>query len=225
MSEPESTPSTGSSSSYYLAVPTSGKGKPVLVLHAWWGLTQFIKEFCDRLAQKGFVALAPDLYHGEVAATIEEADELSSKLEQALVAKEIFHAAGQLRSSSGMNTNGIGVVGFSLGGFLALWLASQRFNPVVATVAFYATGNDDYAMSHSAFQFHLAVTDPYEPPANVEQLQNSLRAAGKAAEFYTYPGTTHWFFESDRPDAYNADAAQLAWDRTVEFLQAHIEET
>jgi carboxymethylenebutenolidase len=214
-----------SSADYYLTKPKSGIGRPVLVLHAWWGLTEFIKEFCDRLANEGFVTLAPDLYHGVVASTIGQAEKLSSTLEQDAVAKEITQAVAQLQGISGTNTHGIGVIGFSLGGFWALWLADQKSNPVVATVVFYATRNDDYAQSHSAFQFHLAESDDYEPTSEVEKVQNSLSAAGKPAEFYSYAGTTHWFFESDRPEAYHAESAKLAWNRTVEFLKAHIKET
>jgi carboxymethylenebutenolidase len=225
MNQEKSQPSMRSNANYYLAKPKSGKGRPVLVLHAWWGLSEFIKEFCDRLAKEGFVALAPDLYHGAVASTIEQAKKLSSTLEQDVVAQEITQAVDQLQGIGGTNTPGIGVIGFSLGGSWALWLASQKSNPVDATVVYYATGNEDYAQSHSAFQFHHAGTDDFEPTSEVEKLQNSLSAAGKPAEFYSYAGTTHWFFESDRTDAYHAESAKLAWNRTVEFLKAHIKET
>jgi carboxymethylenebutenolidase len=225
MSQGKSQPSMRSGTNYYLAKPESGTGGQVLVLHAWWGLNEFIKELCDRLAKEGFVALAPDLYHGEVASTIEQAEQLSSQLKQDVVAQEITQAVEQLQASSGTNTRQIGVIGFSLGGYWALWLANQRSNPVIATVVFYATRDEDYAQSHSAFQFHLAETDEYEPTSEVKKLQNAMSAAGKPAEFYTYEGTTHWFFESDRTDAYQAESAKLAWNRTVEFLKAHIKET
>jgi carboxymethylenebutenolidase len=225
MNRRKSQPSMRSSANYYLAKPKSGKGGPVLVLHAWWGLTEFIKELCDRLAKEGFVALAPDLYHGAVASTIDQAEELSSKLKQDDVAKEITGAVEQLQAISGTSTRGIGVIGFSLGGYWSLWLADQKSNPVDATVVFYATRNEDYAQNHSAFQFHFAETDEYEPTSEVKKLQNSLSATGKPAEFYTYAGTTHWFFESDRTDAYHAESAKLAWKRTVEFLKTHIKET
>lgn len=207
---------------YYLAQPESGNGKPVLVLHAWWGLNDFIKELCNRLAQEGFVALAPDLYHGAVASTIEQAKQFSSALEFKPAAQEINQAVAQLQSVSGTNTRGIGVVGFSLGGAFALWLAAQESSPVVATVVFYASYGLDFSLSRSAFQFHLAETDIYEPAEEIEKTQNSLRAANKPAECYTYPSTTHWFFESDRTDAYNAKAANLAWNRTIDFLKAHV---
>lgn len=193
--------STSGSENYYVARPKSGQGRGVLVLHAWWGLNQFCRAFCDRLAQEGFVALAPDLYHGATASTIEEANKLRSKLKQETVAAEITQAAEHLQAICG--ASGIGVVGFSLGGYWALWLADQKASP-------------------SAFQFHLAATDDYVAASGVKKVQKSLQTAGKEAEFYTYAGTRHWFFESDRAEAYNAPAAELAWRRTVEFLQKHM---
>ena len=207
--------------SYYWAQPQSGAGKGVLVLHAWWGLTPFFKEFCDRLTTKGLVVLAPDLYHGATASTIQEAYKLRSKLKRATVAKEITEAAEHLCLSCGMSRQGIGLVGFSLGGHWALWLAEQTTVRVAATVIFYATRTGDYAASSSAFQFHLAETDDFVAASGVKKLQKGLKAAGKEAEFYTYPGTTHWFFESDRAGAYNPQAADLAWNRAVGFLKKH----
>ncbi len=243
MSEIQSQPAVPGSESYYLATPESGKGRPVLVLHAWWGLNPFFKQFCDRLAREGFVVLAPDLFQGAVATTIAEAERISSRFEvdraaQEQLARRIKQAAALLQTiggpfapsavravhgtKDGPNAREIGVVAFSFGGWWTVWLANQKDNPVAAAVLFYATGGGDFANSHAAYQFHRAENDTYEPPANFEQVRQSLRAAGKQAEFYTYPGTTHWFFESDRPDAYNAEAANLAWQRTVEFLKAHV---
>ena len=227
MSEQKSQSAMPGGADYYVAKPKSGRGRPVLVLHAWWGLNAFIKRFCDRLANEGFVVLAPDLYHGAVASTIEAAQKLGSATDARFeeVKKEITQAAEQLRAISGANASEIGAVALSLGGYYVLSLASQPSSPLAAIVLFYATGEFDYAPSHAAFQFHWAETDVYEPISNVEKTQKSLAAAGKPVEFYTYTGTTHWFFESDRPDAYDAEAAQLAWDRTVAFLKAHIKET
>jgi carboxymethylenebutenolidase len=207
---------------YYLAKPKAGKGPGVLVLPAWWGLTSFFRELCDRLAAAGFVALAPDLYHGQTAATIKEAEKLRGKLKRDIVAQEIAGAAEQLRAASGAKKRGLGVVGFSLGGYWSLWLAEQASIPVAATVAFYGTRTGSYTKSQSAFQFHFAETDNYVSASGIKNLQKSLKAAGREAEFYTYPGTTHWFFENNQPAAYNAPAAQAAWTRTIEFLGEHL---
>jgi carboxymethylenebutenolidase len=87
---------------------------------------------------------------------------------------------------------------------------------------FYASRNGDYRRSPSAIQFHLAESDDYVATSGAKKPERQLSAAGKDAEFYIYPGTAHWFFESDRADAYNAQAAKLAWSRTVEFLKKHV---
>jgi carboxymethylenebutenolidase len=207
---------------HYLAEPEIPTGKGVLVLHAWWGLTPFFKGFCDRLAGEGFTVLAPDLYHGETAATIEEATNLRDKLDAHIAAQEITQAVEVLQTACGSNKAGIGVVGFSLGGSWALWLAGQKASPVIATVVFYDAERGDYTQCQSAFQFHFAETDEYTPASEVQELQECLRAAGREVEYYTYPGTGHWFFENDRPDAYRVQAAELAWNHTLAFLKQHI---
>ena len=205
---------------YYFVKPPSGIGKGVLVLHAWWGLNPFLRGFCDRLAGAGFTVLAPDLYHGAIATTIDEAKKLRGKLKGETAAREVGEAAGQLQSLCG--NQGIGLVGFSLGGYWGLWLAEQAAGPVRAAVIFYGARQGDYAASPAAFQFHLAEHDDYVADSGVKKLRKQLQAAGKEAEFHTYADTGHWFFESDRPEAFHAEAAELAWQRTVEFLTKHV---
>ena len=221
MSTKNPLPNVQLKSDYYLARPATQPGKGVLVIHAWWGLNQFFKELCDRLAGEGFFALAPDLYQGKTAATIEEAKKLRSRMKQETVVQQLSAAADQLHKICCIAGQGLGVVGFSLGGYWGLWLAEQKSSLVTATVAFYGTRNGDYSTSQSAFQFHLAEKDEYVATSGVKKLQKSLAAADKVAAFYTYPGTGHWFFESDRPEAYNSQAAQLAWNRSIEFLKLY----
>ena len=206
---------------FYLAQPKSRSGKGVLVIHAWWGLNQFFKDLCDRLAGEGFFALAPDLYHGKTASTIEGAKKLRSSLKQEVVARQITSAAEQLHNVCCLAGQGIGVVGFSLGGYWGLWLAEEKANLVTATVAFYVTRNGNFSNCQSAFQFHLAEKDEYVSTSGVKKLQKSLTSVDKVSAFYTYPGTGHWFFESDRTDAYNPEAARIAWNRTIEFLKMY----
>jgi len=204
--------------SVYVARPASGSGSGVFVLHAWWGLNAFLRGFCDRLAGEGFTVLAPDLYHGAVAATIDEAKKLRGKLKGEAAEQEITQAAAELQELSGHA--GIGLVGFSLGGYWGLWLAEQPGSPVRAAVIFYGARQGAYADSPASFQFHLAENDPYVAESGVQKLRKGLQKAGKVADFYTYARTGHWFFESDRPAAYDPQAAELAWQRTVEFLGA-----
>jgi len=218
----------------YIARPRAGGARGVLVLHAWWGLTPFFEDLCERLARQGFTAAAPDFYGGVTASTIAGAKLLRSKVKRAVVASQVAQAAVALRAACQGGSSGIGVIGFSLGGYWGLWLAERarpaggdgaeepQAVPVAATVVYYATRNADYAASTSAFQFHLAETDEYVAASGVRKQHKALQAAGREAEFHTYPGTTHWFFETDRPDAYHAPAADLAWQRTLAFLNAHV---
>ena len=209
----------------YLAVPQSGTGPGVLVLHAWWGLNDFFREFCDRLANAGFVALAPDLYSGRVARTVEEAERLREGWDEAQVVPAlVLSALDALSQHPAVSGKGLGVIGFSMGGYWALWLAAQKPDQVRAVTVFYSTGEGDFAQSNAAFQGHFAAQDPYEPEAGVRALEKALREANRPTNFYTYLGTGHWFFEKDRPDAYNSQAAKAAWDRTIAFLHEQLDE-
>ena len=115
----------------------------------------------------------------------------------------------------------LGVVGFSLGGYYGLGLACQKPKSIAAVVSFYATGRGKFAEAQAAFLGHFAEDDEFEAAADVAQLEQHIRQAGKPVAFYTYPGTKHWFFEPDRPE-YDPAAAQLAWERTVGFLQREL---
>jgi len=205
----------------FLASPPSHMGPGVLVLHAWWGLNDTIKGVCARLAEAGFVAFAPDLYHGQIAATIPEAEALGGALDgRHLEAKaEIAAAAKYLGEQTGQADDGLAVLGFSLGAYYALHLSDAEPELIRSVVVFYGTGHDDFSHAQAAYLGHFAENDPYEPPANVDALAAALQQAGRPTAIHTYPGTGHWFYEPDRPDAYNAAAAALAWDRTLAFLR------
>ena len=207
--------------SNYLSLPPSGAGAGVLVLHAWWGLNDTFRRFCDRLAGEGFVALAPDLYNGAVAATREEAKRLMRQMDKDAARKNLNAALKDLAAHPAVYRPGIGVVGFSLGGNYALGLACQKPKQIAAVVTFYGTGRGKFAEAQAAFQGHFAENDEFESAADVLQLEQHIHQAGKAVAFYTYPGTKHWFFEPDRPE-YSPAAAQMAWERTAMFLQKEL---
>ena len=213
----------GGTAKGYLAIPESGTGPGVVVLHAWWGLTEFFKEICRRLAKEGFVALAPDLYGGATASTIGEAKRLRSAMDRNMANKGLQAALDYLRSHPAVSGSNVGLIGFSLGGHLALWLARNKPKEVAAVVVFYGTGGGSFAKVQAAFLGHFAEKDPYASARSVQKLEERLQSAGREVTFHVYPGTGHWFFEEDRPDAYDADAARLAWERTVKFLQARLE--
>jgi carboxymethylenebutenolidase len=204
----------------YLALPPAGNGPGVLALHAWWGLNDNVKDFCTRLAKAGFVAFAPDLYHGQVADTIAGAEALGGSLDNNhLQAKaEILNAAKFLNERIGQPGRGLAVIGFSLGAYYALDLAAADPEHIRAVVLFYGTGGGDFSSSRAAYLGHFAENDEFEPQANVDELEESLKHAGRPVTFYQYPGTGHWFCEPDVSQAYNQTAATLAWERTLAFL-------
>ncbi len=206
----------------YLALPATGAGPGVLVLHAWWGRTAFFTRLCDRLAEEGFVAVAPDLYGGPTAATVEEAERLAGASDREQAARRVSAAAAYLIDLPERTGEGIGVVGLSLGASWALRLSTWRPDVARAVVDFYGTDDVDFTGASAAYLGHFAERDPWEPDEYVRGLEASLRAAGREVTFHRYPGTGHWFFEDDRPDAYVPEAARLAWERTVRFLHAHL---
>jgi carboxymethylenebutenolidase len=192
----------------------------VLVLHAWWGLNDTIKGVCTRLAESGFVAFAPDLYHGKVTDNVADADVLGGALYAARVQAraEIVEAAAFLEERAERTDRGLAVIAFSLGVYYALDLAAAHPERVRCVVLFYGTGGTDHGRSRASYLGHFAENDEFEARSEVDGLEESLRRAGRPATFHHYPGTGHWFFEPDRSDAYNRAAATLAWKRTLAFL-------
>lgn len=203
----------------FLAVPASGNGGGVLVLHPWWGLNDTIRTVCTQLAERGFIAFAPDLYHGQIAATIADAETLSSSLDSGQAKADIAEAVTFLSEQATLTNCGLAVIGFSLGAYFALNLSVTDPERIRSVVVFYGTGPGDYSQAKAAYLGHFAETDEYEPLSEVNGLEDALRGAGRPVTFYHYPGTGHWFFEPDRLDAFNQAAATLAWERTLAFLR------
>jgi carboxymethylenebutenolidase len=205
----------------FLAVPSTGKGPGVLVLHTWWGLNDTIKAFCTRLVEAGFVAFAPDLYHGKVADTIPDAEALSGTLFENpnLARADVAAAVTFLNERANQAGRGLAVIGFSLGAYFALDSSITAPESIRTVVVFYGTGVDDFSHSQAAYLGHFAENDPFEPRAGVDKLEGYIQQVGRPVTFYHYPGTGHWFFEPDRADAYDQAAATLAWERTLAFLR------
>ena len=213
----------------YLAEPTAGSGPGVVVLHAWWGLTEPFRQVCDRLAREGFVALAPDLYHGKTTASVEEAEALVEALNQheERVRGDIAASLQVLRQHSATNVvdghGKLAIVGFSLGGAYALDTSVTLAQEIAAVVTFYASYPGlNYSGANAAYLCHFAEDDPFEPAESVAEMEQELQAARRPFTFYMYPGTKHWFFEENRPE-YDAEAARLAWERTIQFLHERLE--
>lgn len=209
----------------YLAVPSSGSGPGVLVLPAWWGLNEFFVGLCDRLAQEGFVALAPDWYGGAIARTVPEAKELQGTLDFASTQSNVVEALKALRQHPATQGSKVGAVGFSMGAAWALQLSAHLPEDITAVVVFYGLDTADFKAARAAYLCHFAEKDEWEPLEQVPLMEADMRAAGRETTFYTYPGVEHWFFESDRPNEFNAEAAQLAWERTLVFLRDQLSPT
>jgi carboxymethylenebutenolidase len=209
----------GSTFQGFLSKPSAGNGIGILLLHAWWGLNQFTVQICDRLAQAGFVTLAPDYYHGHVAKTIEEAKIAREKMDRKSSQKLITQAVDYLSGLPSLTGSGIGVIGFSLGASFAIEVARSRNEITKTVVLFSGTGGGKIEKTNATFLGHFAEHDEWGAhPPKVKALANRIRVAGKDAKFYTYPKTEHWFAEADRPE-YNKKAAELAWERTIKFLR------
>jgi carboxymethylenebutenolidase len=203
----------------YLALPPTDNGSAVLVLHAWWGLNDTARDVCTRLAEAGFVAFAPDLYHGTVVADIADAEALVKALDTKQAKADIAGAMRFLLERADRTDRGLAVIGFSLGAFFALDLSVTEPEHVRSVVVFYGTRPGDYSGSRAAYLGHFAEADAFEPPSDVNALEAALRRVGCPVSFHRYPGTGHWFFEPDRAQAFNQAAADLAWDRTLAFLR------
>ena len=206
----------------YLALPHGRPAPGVLVLHPWWGLNEDIREICDHLAEAGFVALAPDLYDGRIATTIEEAEKFVEAMDED-AARELTRAATTaLLAHEACQGPKIGVVGFSLGAMYGVWIAHAQPDQVAAVVLFYGAGWVDQTNTQASYMGHFAENDPYEDADYLKQFEQKLREHGRPTTIHIYPGAGHWFFEPSRPDAYDPAAAERAWERTLAFLKETI---
>ncbi len=212
----------GTSATGYLTVTSGGSGPGILLMHAWWGLNSFFKEVADRLASEGYVVLAPDLYGGKTASEIEDAKQLIKELDYHQAIKVEEAALDYLLNHPAVQGKEVGAIGFSMGASYATWLATLRPEVTAIVICYGGSDEPDYVTQTSAaFLGHFAEGDEWEPDEGVKQLEGQLQAAGRENSIYIYPGVGHWFMEDNRPDAYNADAAQLAWERTLQFLHHH----
>jgi carboxymethylenebutenolidase len=201
----------------YLAAPQNG-GPGVLVLHAWWGLKPFFKQVCDQLAKQGFSALAPDLYQGRIAATIDEAKALIEERDSELMGDIVKAAKDHLTSLCGGKT--IAVMGFSMGAAWSLAVAENEPD-VSAAVLFYGAGEADFSKVKAKILGHFAEVDEWEPLEYVRMMEDGMKAAGVDVTLHLYPKAAHWFVEEDRPE-YDSTSALLAWSRTYEFLRKNL---
>ena len=216
--------SNGGTTSGYLSVPEKGSGPGVVVIQEWWGLVDHIKDVCDRFAAEGYVALAPDLYHGQTTKSPDEAGKLMMALRIDEAEKDMRGAIQYLLNHEATTGDKVGIVGFCMGGALSLYAASK--NPQVgACVVFYGIHPNvkpDLPNLRAPVLGIYAEKDQFNPPAAVRELESKLKELGKQAEMHIYPNTDHAFFNDQRTDVYDAQAARDAWQRVLQFFARNL---
>jgi carboxymethylenebutenolidase len=215
-------PSNGGTAEGYLATPASGKGPGVIVIQEWWGLNDNIKGIADRFAREGFLALAPDLYHGKVTAEPDEAGKMMMALKMDEAAKDMAGAYDYVKKQPAC-TGKVGSIGFCLGGGLSLYISTLR--PVDATVIYYGAlpgVQPDLSKVTGPVLGHYAQNDGWASPEAAAALKKQLKELGKSVEFHQYAGTEHAFFNDTRPEVHNAAASKESWERTIAFYKKHL---
>ena len=212
------TPNGGSVSGYLATA--AGSTKHVVVIQEWWGLNDQIRGVCDRFAAVGFNALAPDLYQGRVTTNPDEANHLMTGLDWVGATEQDVRGAVQYLKARGGRA---AVMGFCMGGALTL-IAGVKIPELDAGVCFYGIPPTEVAdPKHITvpLQGHFANQDDWCTPPAVNALEATLKAAGVNHELFRYEAQ-HGFFNEQRPEVYNAEASQQAWERMRRFLNAHL---
>jgi carboxymethylenebutenolidase len=215
-------PSNGGTAEGYLARPVSGKGPGVIVIQEWWGLNNNIKGIADRFAAEGYLALAPDLYHGKVTAEPDEAGKLMMELKMEEAAKDMSGAVDFLRNHEN-GTGKVGSVGFCMGGRLSLFVSTMK--RIDATVIYYGVmmgEQPDITKLQGPVLGHYAGNDAWITEDAVRGLEQKLKDAGKSVEFHIYTGAQHGFFNDTRPEAHDPAASKTTWERTLGFYKQHL---
>ena len=217
--------SNGDTAAGYLAVPASGSGPGVMVVQEWWGLVPWIKTICDRFAAEGFVALAPDLYHGDLAehTEMDKAAQLMTTLPMDRAARDMGGAVDFLLGHAAVHGDKIGVVGYCMGGMLTLVVAAQQGDKIAAAAPYYGAPLGERAPDWSgltaAVRGHFAADDDFFPPAAIAALETELSGMGKDVVLTIHPGTGHAFMNpSDVFGTHDADLTPKLWAETVAFL-------
>ena len=213
----------GKTGSGYLSTPRKGGGPGVLVIQEWWGLVDHITDVADRFAKEGFVALAPDMYHGRTTASPDDAGKLMMALTIDEVEQDLRGAIDYLLGLDETQGDRAGTVGFCMGGQLSLYAACA--NPKVgACVIYYGIHpnvHPDLEGLRAPVLGFFAEKDGFVTPEVVGKLESDLRAAGKKVDFHIYKGAEHAFFNDTRP-AYNQAYAKETWERVLTFYRQHL---
>lgn len=217
-------PSPTGSTPGYIAYPATGRGPAVVVIQEWWGLVDHIKSLADRFAEAGFVALAPDLYHGEATKSPDKAAKMLMALNISNASAEIHAAAQYLKTLTEVAPKKVGVIGFCMGGQLALYASAEHPDSLDACVDFYGI-HPNAQIDPNTLQVpvlaHFGKTDDLVTEGTAQALIAQIESASKPITAHYYDAG-HAFFNDTRPEAYDAPSATLAWDRTLAFLRANL---
>jgi carboxymethylenebutenolidase len=223
MGESISFRTNGRSTAAYLARP-SKPGPGIVVIQEWWGLVPHIEHVADRFAGEGYVALAPDLYHGKKTTSPDEAGKLMMSLAVDEAARDLAAAIDYLLALPETTGAKVATIGFCMGGALSLFAASK--NPEVgACVVFYGghpNVKPDLASLRAPVLGLFGGRDTFVTPQVVAELDRQMTQHGKRHTFHTYPDAPHAFFNDDRPEVYDAAAAKDAWAKTIAFLRQEL---
>lgn len=217
-------PANGQTCAGYVAVPVGGKGPALLVIQEWWGLVDHIKDVCDRFAAEGYLALAPDLYHGTQTKSPDQAGKLLMALNIAKAGADLRGAADALLHRREASTRKAGVLGFCMGGQLALYAATEYPDRFACCVDFYGIHPNvriEPARVKVPLLGHFGLRDSSVPEKDARALIDRIKAAGGAVEAHFYDAG-HAFFNDTRPTVYDKESAKLAWQRTLDFLKTHL---
>ena len=215
-------PANGWRASGYLSGAPGSPG--VLVIQEWWGLNAHVRSVADRFAAEGFLALAPDMYHGQVAREPDEAGKLMMALNVDRAAQDLRGAAAYLLGEGGAKGPKVGVVGFCMGGQLALYAGTVVPEQVGAIVDFYGIHPNvrpDYAKLQAPVLGLFAEKDGFQGPEVGHALRDQVRALGKQVEVHVYPGVDHAFF-NDTGARYNAEQAEQAYTYVLAWLERYL---
>ncbi len=213
---------SGGSARGYLAEAKDPRAPGVAVIQEWWGVQGQIRSVCDRLAEAGFTALAPDLFEGRIIPYHDEAAAAAAMRSldfKAATGEVVRGALRQLKSRGGK----AGLAGFCMGGAIAV-VGAVHIPEVDAAVDFYGMPPEAVAAPEDIrvpFQGHFASRDGWVTPAVADAFEARLKKAGKSYEIYRYEAE-HAFMNSDRKNRYDPGAAKLAWERCLDFLRRHL---
>lgn len=198
--------------------PNAAHKGTVLVIHSWWGLTEAFRRYGSVLSDDGYLVGLADLFDGRTAETEEEARALRAGPRRTPMYKTLGADIASLRDAGGTGDTGLGIVGFSMGGHWAVWLAQRREYAVKATILYYAARAGDFSSSRSAFVAHFAEQDPWVSRSVRRRMERAIHNSGCDYRAYDYPQTQHWFAESTRPQEFSEKASRLAQERDLKHL-------